>query len=151
MRIVKFSLVGTMGILVQLAILSLLSRYTTNYLLASGLAVESAVLHNFCWHQRFTWADRNTSGWFFLMARFHATNAAISLVGNLAFMWLLVGSLRLSVIVASAMSISICAFVNYFVSDRWVFVPKSDGGAGVTPAPIVRASTPRYAQQTGHK
>jgi putative flippase GtrA len=29
-----------------------------NYLLATALAVETAVIHNFLWHQRFTWSDR---------------------------------------------------------------------------------------------
>ncbi len=29
-----------------------------HYLVATALAVEMAVLHNFFWHRRWTWADR---------------------------------------------------------------------------------------------
>ncbi|HLW86445.1 MAG TPA: GtrA family protein [Candidatus Sulfotelmatobacter sp.] len=61
----KFNLVGAIGILVQFAALFLLkSALHLNYLAATGLAVEAAVVHNFVWHERFTWADRvpNFSG-----------------------------------------------------------------------------------------
>ena len=58
-RWVKFNAVGGVGILVQLGILTLLrSGLGVNYLLATAIAVEATVLHNFFWHERFTWADR---------------------------------------------------------------------------------------------
>jgi putative flippase GtrA len=47
-RWVKFNAVGGIGILVQLGTLTLLrSGLGVNYLLATALAVEAAVLHNF--------------------------------------------------------------------------------------------------------
>ena len=55
----KFNLVGGIGIGVQLAALATLkSGLHLNYLLATTLAVETAVIHNFFWHERFTWIDR---------------------------------------------------------------------------------------------
>ena len=46
----KFNTVGAIGIGVQLAALAALkSGLELNYLLATGLAVEAAVLHNFVW------------------------------------------------------------------------------------------------------
>ena len=58
----KFNLVGAVGILVQFGVLFLLkSLLHVNYLAATGLAVEAAVVHNFFWHERFTWADRTNS------------------------------------------------------------------------------------------
>jgi len=58
-RWLKFNAVGLMGICVQLAILALLrSGLGWNYLLSTALAVEITVIHNFLWHERFTWADR---------------------------------------------------------------------------------------------
>ncbi|MGA2416791.1 MAG: GtrA family protein [Candidatus Sulfotelmatobacter sp.] len=61
-RFLKFSLVGALGIAVQFGVLALLTAIQINYLLATGLAVECAVLHNFLWHQRFTWSDRISLG-----------------------------------------------------------------------------------------
>jgi putative flippase GtrA len=58
-RWVKFNFVGAIGILVQFAALFLLkSVLHLNYLFATAVAVEAAVVHNFLWHEQFTWADR---------------------------------------------------------------------------------------------
>ena len=58
----KFNLVGAAGIFVQFGVLFLLkSGLHFNYLAATVLAVEAAVVHNFFWHERFTWADRTNS------------------------------------------------------------------------------------------
>lgn len=55
----KFNAVGAGGIVVQLVMLAFLkSGLRLNYLAATALAVESTVVHNFFWHERFTWADR---------------------------------------------------------------------------------------------
>jgi putative flippase GtrA len=52
-------LVGGIGFAVQLGALAFFrSVLQMNYLLATALAVETAVIHNFLWHQRFTWSDR---------------------------------------------------------------------------------------------
>jgi putative flippase GtrA len=55
----KFNLVGAIGVLVQFSALFFLkSVMHCNYLVATALAVEAAVVHNFVWHERYTWADR---------------------------------------------------------------------------------------------
>jgi putative flippase GtrA len=60
----KFNLVGAVGILVQFGVLFWLkSVLHFNYLAATALAVEAAVVHNFFWHERFTWSDRSRSEW----------------------------------------------------------------------------------------
>ena len=51
----KFSAVGGIGIGVQLAALTIFRSWLKlEYLLATGLTVEIAVIHNFLWHERFT-------------------------------------------------------------------------------------------------
>ena len=55
----KFHLVGAIGIGAQLIFLFFFkTELHMNYLLATALAVECAVLHNFLWHEHYTWADR---------------------------------------------------------------------------------------------
>ena len=52
-RWVKFSAVGGIG--GQLAALTIFRSWLKlEYLLATGLTVEIAVIHNFLWHERFT-------------------------------------------------------------------------------------------------
>ncbi len=58
-RSLKFYVVGAIGIGVQLIFLFLFTtEMRLNYLVATALAVECAVLHNFLWHEHYTWADR---------------------------------------------------------------------------------------------
>jgi len=101
-----------------------------HYLLATGLAVESAVLHNFVWHERWTWRDRRTAKrsrvWGRLI-RFHLANGALSLLGNLVFMRILVESGGLDYLPANLASIALCSVLNFLVSDRFVFgIPTTD-------------------------
>jgi len=121
LRLVKFSLVGALGIGLQLAVLAALTAMGMNYLLATALAVESAVLHNFLWHQRVTWAERTGQGTLRSLLRFHLSNGLISVLGNLLLMRWLVGFLHLHVMIANLLTVTICWLANFLASDRWVF------------------------------
>lgn len=123
-RWMKFNLVGAIGIGVQLVCLWILTTCGVGYLFATGLSVEAAVLHNFIWHQRFTWRDRadgRLSGALGRLCNFNLTTGAVSILGNLVVMRLLVGSTHLRPMLANMISIAICSVVNFAVSDRWVF------------------------------
>ena len=128
LRVAKFALVGSIGICLQLTILWLLNSAKMNYLLATIIAVELTVLHNFCWHRRFTWHDRTNSnysyGWGALL-RFHSSSGAVSLLGNVAFMSLLVRHTKITLTVANIAAITICAGVNLLLGDLWVFKSSS--------------------------
>jgi putative flippase GtrA len=118
----KFNAVGVLGIGVQLAVLMLLkSGLGLNYLLATALAVETAVLHNFIWHERFTWADRPPKDPLKRLLKFNLTTGLFSIVGNVAFTKLLV-SASVAYFPANAMSIALCSLINFALNDRMVFV-----------------------------
>jgi putative flippase GtrA len=123
-RFARFNVVGAMGIVVQLGILELLRRAGADYLLATVLAVEAAVVHNFIWHERYTWRDRTgglRSELLARLVRFHLTNGAVSLVGNALAMRWLVGELHFPVIPANLVAITACCVLNFLLSDRVVF------------------------------
>jgi putative flippase GtrA len=122
-RFARFSIVGAGGIVVQTAALAALLRFSDiHYMLATAVAVELSVLHNFVWHRRWTWADRPASRAALALLRFNATTGAMSLAGNLVFMFLLVGALRLDPRAANLIAIGLCSLVNFALSDRFVFV-----------------------------
>ena len=123
MRFLRFNGVGIIGFVLQLLVLSLLVRGGMHYLVATVLAVEAAVLHNFLWHERWTWRDRPVSGRARLarLGRFHLLNGLVSIVGNLVLMRLLVGEAGMPPLAANLISVLACAIVNYFASDRIVF------------------------------
>ncbi len=122
----KFNAVGAMGIAVQLVALTLLkSGLHLNYLIATALAVEAAVIHNFFWHERYTWADRESASRLVRFAKFNLGNGAISILGNIAIMRFLVGLIGLNYFVANALSIVGCSLLNFVVSDRLVFTVRA--------------------------
>jgi putative flippase GtrA len=188
----KFNFVGGIGIGVQFAALFLLkSVLHFDYLAATAIAVEAAVVHNFVWHEQFTWADRTKLdrvqaswraaaphpseaepsdekrgfgwrgfgwsglGWqgfgyrsafsaaiksvlsiralapavlrsrygpsFRRLLRFNLTNGAVSILGNLALMKVMVGQGHMNYLLANAIAIASCSLANFLVSDEWVF------------------------------
>jgi putative flippase GtrA len=136
LRWLKFNLVGGMGIVIQFAALFLLkSVLHFNYLAATAVAVEAAVLHNFVWHEQFTWVDRtrheamkldpsSSARWrrsLPRLLRFHLTNGAVSILGNLALMRLMVGQAHMNYLVANAIAIALCSLANFLLSEQWVF------------------------------
>jgi putative flippase GtrA len=124
-RLLKFHMVGVIGIGVQLCFLFLFRTVLhLNYLLATALAVECAVLHNFLWHEHFTWSDRNSegnSGPLQRLLRFNLSTGLISIVGNLVLMRLLVGSLHMQYMIANILTIGACSLLNFWASDQMVF------------------------------
>jgi putative flippase GtrA len=122
-RWLKFNAVGAIGILVQLAALAILkSALRVPYLLATALAVETAVLHNFVWHELWTWRDRRGEGSVLMrLVRFNLGNGAVSLLVNLVFMRLLVGRFHMQYLVANLIAIAAGSVANYLVSDLFVF------------------------------
>ena len=121
-RWLKFNAVGVVGIGVQLAVLTALkSGLGLNYLLATGMAVEAAVLHNFVWHERFTWSDRPAADRVNRLLKFNLTTGTFSIVGNMFFTKLLVGA-GINYLPANATSIALCSIINFFLNDRLVFV-----------------------------
>ena len=125
LRWMKFNFVGGVGIGVQLASLAgFRSLLHLDYLLATALAVETAVIHNFLWHERFTWRDRPAVRPLESLVRFvkfNATNGAVSLAGNLMIMRSLVGQLHMNYVGANLIAVTLCSLVNFLLSDRVVF------------------------------
>ena len=123
-RWLKFNAVGAMGIVVQFACFGVLfSLLRLNYLAATALAVEAAVLHNFLWHQHFTWKDRpgHRREIALRLIRFHAGNGLVSILGNIALMRALVGGMHVNHYLATGISIAACALLNFAIGEWFVF------------------------------
>jgi putative flippase GtrA len=124
-RWIAFNGVGGLGILVQLGVLTLLVRgLEAPYLWATAVAVECAVVHNFIWHQWWTWSDRpmrSLSGLGKRLLRFHALNGVVSLAGNVAIARLLTGEYHVDPLASNIIAIMVCSMVNFTASELLVF------------------------------
>lgn len=123
-----FNLVGALGMAVQLGVLAALTGPAgMHYTPATAIAVEIAVLHNFLWHERWTWRDREESSRFTRLWRFHVANGLVSLVGNSLLMALFVGVLALPPVAANVLAIVNLSILNFTMSDRLVFSKSAPG------------------------
>ena len=126
-RFGRFSLVGLLGAVLQLTLVSLLTKYFGVLSTAATLvAVEITILHNFIWHEHFTWSHRGPKS-FQPMAlrlwRFQAGNGLVSLPGNTVLMYCLVEQLKAPILLAAIGAIGLCSLANFLIADRWVFRP----------------------------
>jgi putative flippase GtrA len=124
-RWIKFNAAGLLGVAVQLAILAALTHIAGfNYLMATACAVEAAILHNFIWHERYTWVERTRNAPQLAMKRllhFNLSNGAVSLIGNLVMMKVLVDHAHLPALLANLIAIASCSTVNFCLGEFFVF------------------------------
>jgi putative flippase GtrA len=63
------------------------------------------------------------------LAKFNASNGAVSIVGNLVLMRLLVGKLKFNYVVSNCVAIVVCSLLNFLLGDRFVFEAKPESEA----------------------
>ena len=123
----RFNAIGVMGVGVQLLVLVLLRRYfQLNPFVATFFAIQCALIHNFLWHQRWTWSGNRSAGKkaaFRRFLRFTSSSGTISTVGTLGFTALLVQAVNLPYVVCNLMAIGACNIANFLFSHTFVFQP----------------------------
>jgi putative flippase GtrA len=150
-----FSGVGVLGFGVQLGVLAALLQLGLHHLLATAVAVEAAILHNFFWHHRWTWSDRAAVPRLCgrRLLRFHLLNGTISLAGNLVVMHLLAGTLLMHPVAANAIAVGICSLVNFFCADVLVFARGTAAAlllaALLVPSAAAASGPPELARERG--
>ena len=128
-RWMRFSAGGTYGFLLQLFALMVIAKWLP-LAWATATAVEIAVVHNFIWHELYTWNDRHVSGGRALLgrfARFQMSNGVISLIGNVMLTTLLHDRFGIAGVIANTIAIAACAIFNFAAGEWLVFAsaPKS--------------------------
>jgi putative flippase GtrA len=127
-RVARFVWVGAGGFAVQGLALYALAAAGLSYPVATALAVEAAIVHNFLWHERWTWADRAgeacSDDRMARFVRFNGSTAVISIAGNVALMGLFVGFFGLPLLPSNLMAVLTLSVLNYLSADRLVFATK---------------------------
>jgi putative flippase GtrA len=123
-RFAKFAGVGVVGWLVQVVTLSALIAAGAHYLLATALAVEVTILHNFAWHLRCTWREAAAPSRSIVvqrLVRFNTSTALVSIVGNVVITALAVEHLHVAAPLANTLAALLLAVLNFALANRWVF------------------------------
>jgi putative flippase GtrA len=130
-RFVRYCMIGVIGIGVKVGILTALIECAhLNYMAATVIAVEMAILHSFFWHLVWTWRDRSPGISFCAIGsrllRFHAANGAVGFTSNLILMRFLVETLGLHYLPSNVAATAVAGLANFLLSEFFVFAPIQD-------------------------
>lgn len=124
LRFIKFALVGTSGVEVNLGSYWLLTRLLhINQFIALGISFEVSVVSNFLFNNFFTFADRRVSRALPFLVQFVKFN--IISLGGLGIqegsLWLLHTILNIHDIIAVAIGIVVATLWNYLLNTWWTW------------------------------
>lgn len=120
-RFLKFAIAGTGGFVVQIAAVFVLTAlWNVNYLIATVIAVEAAILANFASHRRWTFRDRSGASLNRLI-QFNVLNAMTSIAGTIFLTAFFVETMGVHPVLANIASVAGLSLVNFVGADRLVF------------------------------
>lgn len=118
-RFVRFGIVGSLGVAVNSAVLFLAHGVAgLPLLLASGMAVEVAILHNYLWNERWTFGVANFS--FARLGKFNLTSLGGLLI-TLSVLYLLVEQWHIHYLLANLFGIALATIWNFTLSLLWTW------------------------------
>ncbi len=121
-RLLPFTIVGALGFIVQTGAFLLLTTAGWPLVASTVVAVEIAVLHNFVWHERWTWRDRTRAGSRSRrLGAFVLSTAVTSVLGNVVFVLLYGRILQGDALVAAIAANGTTTIFNFAAADRLVF------------------------------
>lgn len=155
-RPLVYAWVSAMGLGVQLAALGGLAAAGVPVPAATAVAVLAAIVHNFLWHRRWTWRDREHGGFVresARLARYTGLNGVVSLVGAVAITTYLEG-VGVPLLGANVVAVAACGVLNFLLADRIVFaivaaIALGPGTAeAATPGARTLATWDEYVRET---
>lgn len=150
-RPLAFVAVASGGFMLQVAIVAMLTRLLhAPAEFATGVGVELAVIHNFLWHERWTWGDRS-SAMTSRLRRFSSYQLATgltSLAGNIVLVSTAVRAFGIDAAAANVVAVAIMSAANYLIADRWVFRPGTVAIIAVLAVLPARAAFAQPAPET---
>ena len=117
-RLGAFGVVAGLGFAVQVTAIVLLTWAGVPIALATAAGVALAIVHNFAWHERWTWVDRGrTASAGARLGRVLLSTGLVSLIGTVALTTLYASALGAPVAVANLMAVWSVGLLNYRLLD----------------------------------
>lgn len=121
-RLVQFGLVGLVGLVVNLGLLTLLTEGAGLHYLASGaIAVEASILSNFALNDAVTFRDLRQGAWTARLGRFNVVSL-LALVVNLAVLSFLTEVAGVYYLASEVVAIGVAFATNYRGNVSWTYV-----------------------------
>ena len=128
-KVFHFQLIAWLGTLVNLGVLWLMhGRLKLPVLIAGGIAIEVAIIHNFTWNYFKTWKVRvkhTVPDYLRLLVKYNLVTASIDFVVNLGILWLLTRYFGVYYLIANIIG-QIFGPVFKFLANEFFIFPKKD-------------------------
>ena len=125
-ELIKFGIVGGSGVLVNMGLLYILTRFLSIRLeIASALAIEVSILSNFFLNNLWTFKKRETHVPFWSrLLRYHLVTGLAGIVNYLVLL-LLVKTLGWHDMLSNLIGIAIGTIINYSLNSLWTWRVRS--------------------------
>ena len=125
-ELIKFAIVGGSGVLVNMGLLFVLTRYLSVRLeIASVIAIETSILSNFFFNNLWTFRKRETHVPFWTrLFRYHLVTGLAGIVNYLVLL-LLVNTFGLHDMLSNLIGIAIGTLINYSLNSLWTWRVRS--------------------------
>jgi len=125
-ELVKFAIVGGSGVLVNMGLLFILTRYLSVRLeIASVIAIEVSILSNFFFNNLWTFKKRDTHVPFWSrLLRYHLVTGLAG-IENYLVLLLLVKTFGLHDMISNLIGIAIGTIINYSLNSLWTWRVRS--------------------------
>jgi dolichol-phosphate mannosyltransferase len=118
----KFLCVGAMGVVVNSAALWMLVHHLGwPYLVSSPVAIQLSIVHNFIWHDRWTFNDRRANGTWFARLKSYEVVTLAGMALNWVLLMVLVGWAGQPLLLANLCGIAAGTLLNFAMSKLWAW------------------------------
>jgi dolichol-phosphate mannosyltransferase len=124
-RFLKFAAVGSIGAVLNLALLYALTEIGVFYLLSGLLGIEAGLLSNFFLNRSWTFRDRQTRGLGYMLTALYRDHAVrfVGIVLNLVILWLLTSLFGVYYLISQVIGIAVAMLWNYGGNQWWTWEP----------------------------
>ncbi|MBD3421767.1 MAG: hypothetical protein GF398_16760 [Chitinivibrionales bacterium] len=124
-RFAKFLLVGGAGVIVNNAVLFLLTEIIgITYKISGLIAIETAIINNFVWNYTWTWSDRKAKtlpGKLHMLAKFNVSSGLVAFLVNYSLLRILTDIAGMYYLASNIIGILCGTAANYALSHFWTF------------------------------
>jgi dolichol-phosphate mannosyltransferase len=121
-RIIKFSVVGAGGLVINMGFLYIFTQYlSVEYKLSSIIAIELSIISNFLFNNYWTWSEYRKETFFKRALKYHIS-VLISAVGiNWLILVFLTEYYHVYYLLSNLIGIIIGTLFNFIMNDVWTF------------------------------
>ncbi len=121
-RILKFSVVGGSGVMVNMGLLYILTVYfSIDYRIASIFAIETSIITNFLLNNYWTWQDPRGKTFSVRIMQYHISVGIAAILANWLLLVFLTEVVGMYYMISNLIGIAVGTALNFVINDLWTF------------------------------